>query len=95
MSVFKYTHRNQSPGKFLVINHYSACSIFIISIYYFCVSQTLNHGRHTSASDVWSFGVLLWETFSFGADPQEMAKRDLVLYYTTVYSADSSYKTSL
>lgn len=26
-------------------------------------------GRYSSESDVWSFGILLWETFSLGAPP--------------------------
>ncbi|XP_069481288.1 tyrosine-protein kinase Fes/Fps isoform X2 [Ambystoma mexicanum] len=31
--------------------------------------EALNYGRYTSESDVWSFGILLWETFSLGAVP--------------------------
>uniref|UniRef100_A0A8B9KSV6 non-specific protein-tyrosine kinase n=1 Tax=Astyanax mexicanus TaxID=7994 RepID=A0A8B9KSV6_ASTMX len=31
--------------------------------------EALNYGRYTSESDVWSFGVLLWETFSRGITP--------------------------
>ena len=26
-------------------------------------------GTYTSASDVWSYGILMWEIFSFGAIP--------------------------
>ncbi|KAM5177363.1 tyrosine-protein kinase Fes/Fps isoform 2-T3 [Callospermophilus lateralis] len=31
--------------------------------------EALNYGRYSSESDVWSFGILLWETFSLGASP--------------------------
>ncbi|NXJ02122.1 FES kinase, partial [Psophia crepitans] len=31
--------------------------------------EALNYGRYTSESDVWSFGILLWEAFSLGAVP--------------------------
>uniref|UniRef100_A0A673TXE9 Tyrosine-protein kinase n=1 Tax=Suricata suricatta TaxID=37032 RepID=A0A673TXE9_SURSU len=31
--------------------------------------EALNYGRYSSESDVWSFGILLWETFSLGAPP--------------------------
>ncbi|XP_006629143.1 tyrosine-protein kinase Fes/Fps [Lepisosteus oculatus] len=31
--------------------------------------EALNYGRYTSESDVWSFGILLWETFSCGITP--------------------------
>ncbi|XP_063305002.1 tyrosine-protein kinase Fes/Fps [Pelobates fuscus] len=31
--------------------------------------EALNYGRYTSESDVWSFGILLWEAFTLGAVP--------------------------
>ena len=31
--------------------------------------EALNYTKYTSASDVWSFGVLLWETYSLGNTP--------------------------
>ncbi|XP_037104361.1 tyrosine-protein kinase Fes/Fps isoform X1 [Syngnathus acus] len=31
--------------------------------------EALNYGRYTTESDVWSFGVLLWEVFSMGTIP--------------------------
>ncbi|KAM9764583.1 tyrosine-protein kinase Fes/Fps isoform 2-T2 [Menidia menidia] len=31
--------------------------------------EALNFGRYTTQSDIWSFGVLLWETFSMGMTP--------------------------
>ena len=31
--------------------------------------QALNYGKYTTSSDVWSFGILLWEAFSCGSAP--------------------------
>ena len=31
--------------------------------------ESLRHGKFSVPSDLWSFGVLLWELFSFGAQP--------------------------
>lgn len=33
--------------------------------------ESLLEGKFTSASDVWSFGVVLWELFSFGKHPYD------------------------
>ena len=35
--------------------------------------------KYSSASDVWSFGVLAWETFSFGERPYKKMKADEVM----------------
>lgn len=34
-----------------------------------CAPECINFLKFTSSSDVWSFGVLLWEMFSFGEQP--------------------------
>eukprot|EP01119_Soliformovum_irregulare_P019163 TRINITY_DN6013_c0_g1_i1.p1 TRINITY_DN6013_c0_g1~~TRINITY_DN6013_c0_g1_i1.p1 ORF type:complete len:118 (-),score=25.02 TRINITY_DN6013_c0_g1_i1:13-366(-) len=31
--------------------------------------ETLTHARQSVASDVWSFGIVLWEVFSYGGRP--------------------------
>ena len=33
------------------------------------LTQSLNLGQYTSASDVWSYGILLFETYSCGSSP--------------------------
>jgi len=34
-----------------------------------CSPEVLKYGKFTSASDVWAFGVVLWEIFSYGLVP--------------------------
>jgi len=31
--------------------------------------EALNYFKYTTLSDIWSFGILLWETFSYGNTP--------------------------
>lgn len=31
--------------------------------------EALNYAQYTTESDIWSYGVLLWETFSYGNSP--------------------------
>ncbi|XP_011821942.1 PREDICTED: non-receptor tyrosine-protein kinase TNK1-like, partial [Mandrillus leucophaeus] len=37
--------------------------------YAWCAPESLRHGAFSSASDVWMFGVTLWEMFSRGEEP--------------------------
>lgn len=34
-----------------------------------CAPECINYLKFTSASDVWAYGVTLWEMFSYGFQP--------------------------
>lgn len=34
-----------------------------------CAPESINYLKFTSASDVWAYGVTLWEMFSYGFQP--------------------------
>ena len=38
--------------------------------------ESLNERKYSSASDVWSFGILCWEVFSFGLRPFKELSND-------------------
>lgn len=31
--------------------------------------EVITHGKYTTSSDVWSFGILMWEVMSYGERP--------------------------
>ena len=43
--------------------------IFIVASYHKNISESILYGKFTTESDVWAFGVVLWEIYSFGLQP--------------------------
>lgn len=48
--------------------------------FYRCAPESLRQGAFSSASDVWMFGVTLWEMFSRGEEPWAGVPPYLILH---------------
>lgn len=49
--------------------HYVIFYHGLCELTYRCAPESISYLRFTSASDVWAFGVTLWEMFSYGFQP--------------------------
>lgn len=43
--------------------------------------ESIFYNRYTTESDVWAYGVVLWETFAFGMQPYYGMAHEEVIYY--------------
>ena len=46
--------------------------------------ESLSEDKYSSKSDVWSFGVLVWELYTFGQDPYQDDNLDDLRYISKV-----------
>lgn len=63
----------------VILNH--ICLYIFINVYCRCAPECINYLRFTSASDVWAYGVTLWEMFSYGFQPWAALTGQQVLNY--------------
>lgn len=49
-----------------------------------CAPEAINFLRFTSASDVWAYGVTLWEMFTYGKMPWENFNGVEVCFYIII-----------
>lgn len=45
--------------------------------------EALTYGKYTTANDVWAFGILMWEIFSFGGIPYPLHSNQQVVVHVS------------
>lgn len=51
--------------------------------------EAIAYRKFTSASDVWSYGIVLWEVMSYGERPYwEMSNQDVSIYSQWIMGSD-------
>lgn len=49
--------------------------------------EVITHGKYTTSSDVWSFGILMWEVMSYGERPYwDMSEQEVNVTQTDICS---------
>ncbi|XP_055454314.1 ephrin type-B receptor 6 isoform X3 [Psammomys obesus] len=76
LSGFAFVHRALCARSVLVNSHL-VCKVARLghspqsssSLLRWAAPEVITHGKYTSSSDVWSFGILMWEVMSYGERP--------------------------
>ncbi|XP_060012480.1 ephrin type-B receptor 6 isoform X2 [Lagenorhynchus albirostris] len=76
LSSFAFVHRALSAHSVLVNSHL-VCKVARLGhspqgpscMLRWAAPEVIAHGKHTTSSDVWSFGIVMWEVMSYGERP--------------------------
>ncbi|XP_075413880.1 ephrin type-B receptor 6 [Tenrec ecaudatus] len=76
LASFGFVHRALSAGSVLVNSHL-VCKVARLGhmpqgpgcMLRWAAPEVITHAKHTTSSDVWSFGVVMWEVMSYGERP--------------------------
>ncbi|XP_006145139.1 ephrin type-B receptor 6 isoform X1 [Tupaia chinensis] len=86
LSSFAFVHRALSAHSVLVNSHL-VCKVARLGhspqgpscLLRWAAPEVLAHGKHTTSSDVWSFGIVMWEVMSYGERPYwDMSEQEVL-----------------